>query len=519
MGVSRGNPLRSAYSRGRRALRDERRSLLAEAAVVPRSVTGPPLIDGVGAGGALVTSKPQARSPRQRRAQWRAQWRIPPADIALAGLIGVVSLISFSERSSLLLDTADGPTHFATPDLVGVVQVVIGCVALCWRRVAPGTVLAVTVASAIGRYAEHYPVMPLPYAVLVAVYTVAQKWPLRRSAIAVAAVAVGMGAGALLLLSPSLDDEPMIDAVAVLTAGALGRGVRMRQMRTALVEDRAQLLEEQSRRLAQEQVTMTELAAARERASIARELHDIVANNVSVIVAQAATTRRIAKRRGSAVVAAEGGEGGVDADPYAALATIESLGRETLGDMRRLVGVLQSSGESVSDDSARDESSNGASGGEGSPRLAHLEALVAKVARAGTDVTLTVTGRRRVLPAAVELNAYRVVQESLTNVMKHAGGSRVEVLVDYGRDRLQLLVRDFGTSAGTVSDRPATPTTPGSGLIGMRQRVALLGGTLAAGPHPEGGYQVDAQIPLRDGGHDSAPDIGPDSGPDKGTHR
>ena len=176
------------------------------------------------------------------------QWRVPPADIALAGLIGVVSLISFRERSSLLLDTADGPIHFATPDLVGVVQVIIGCAALCWRRVAPGTVLAVTVASAIGRYAEHYPVMPLPYAVLIAVYTVAQKWPLKRSAIAVAAVAVGMAVGAMILLSPSLDDEPMIDAVAVLTAGALGRGVRMRQMRTALLEDRAQLLEEQSRR-------------------------------------------------------------------------------------------------------------------------------------------------------------------------------------------------------------------------------------------------------------------------------
>ena len=494
MGVTRGDPFRSAYSRGRQALRDETRSLLAETAVEPRSVTGTTLIDGVDAGGALVTPAPtpEARATKPRRA---VQWRVPPADIALAGLIGVVSLISFSERSSLLLDTADGPIHFATPDLVGVVQVIIGCVALCWRRVAPGTVLAVTVASAIGRYAEHYPVMPLPYAVLIAVYTVAQKWPLKRSAIAVAAVAVGMAAGAMILLSPSLDDEPMIDAVAVLTAGALGRGVRMRQMRTALLEDRAKLLEEQSRRLAHEQLTMAELAAARERANIARELHDIVANNVSVIVAQAATTQRSAKRlRGSTAGEVEGA---VRAEPYEALAAIESLGRETLGDMRRLVGVLQST--SV-------ESVNGESVDEGQPRLDQLEALVAKVAGAGTDVTLTVIGRRRDLPAAVELNAYRIVQESLTNAMKHAAGSRVEVLVDYGRDRLRLLVRDFGDNLSRATGPAAAPTAPGSGLVGMRQRIALLGGTLTAAPQPEGGYQVDAQIPLRDGALGAAGD-------------
>jgi signal transduction histidine kinase len=283
--------------------------------------------------------------------------------------------------------------------------------------------------------------------------------------------------------------------VAVLTAGALGRGVRMRQMRTALLEDRAQLLEEQSRRMAQEQLTMAELAATRERANIARELHDIVANNVSVIVAQAATTQRRAKRlRGSAAGEAEGAVG---AEPYEALAAIESLGRETLGDMRRLVGVLQSTSG---------ESANGESVDEGKPRLDQLEALVAKVAGAGTDVTLTVTGRRRDLPAAVELNAYRIVQESLTNAMKHAAGSRVEVLVDYRRDRLRLLVRDFGDNASREMGRAGAPTAPGSGLVGMRQRIALLGGTLTVAPHPEGGYQVDAQIPLRDGALDAGSD-------------
>ena len=253
-----------------------------------------PLPGGVGDGPGLVTLPSERPGPRGRRPA--SVLRVPASDVALAVLIGVLSLISFTERASLLLESADGPLHFASPDLLGGLQVLVGCLALAWRRTAPGVVLLVCVASTIGRYAEHYPVMPLPYAVLVAVYTVAQRWPLRHSAIAVGVVAAGMAASAMILLSPSLDDEPMIDAVAVLTAGGLGRGVRMRQVRTALLEDRARLLEEQSPRLAQEQSTMAELAAARERESIARELHDIVANNVSVIAAQAASSRRAADR-------------------------------------------------------------------------------------------------------------------------------------------------------------------------------------------------------------------------------
>jgi signal transduction histidine kinase len=399
--------------------------------------------------------------------------------VALALLIALLSLISFTERASLLLETADGPLHFASPDFLGAVQVLVGCLALAWRRTAPGVVLLVCVASTIGRYAEHYPVMPLPYAVLAGVYTVAQRWPLRRSAIAVAVVAAVMAVSAMILLSPSLDDEPMIDAVAVLTAGAFGRGVRMRQVRTALLEERARLLEEQSRRLAQEQATMAELAAARERESIARELHDIVANNVSVIAAQAASTRRAADSAAAVEGAAlQGGavpEAPRDAGARATLATIESLARETLGDMRRLVGVLQSADHGgISRNPAR---------------LDALPALVAKVQAAGTDVTLSVTGARRELPAAVELNAYRIVQESLTNAMKHASGSRVEVHIDYQPALLHLVVRDFG-GHGTTGE------PPGSGLTGMRQRVALLGGSLSATPEPQGGFVVAAQVPL-----------------------
>ena len=491
MGVGRGDPLHSALVWGRQVLGDDARHASAEWSGPSRPVPGvhSPVESGDGPG--LVTLPSARPGPRGRRGR-RLSWRVPASDVALAVLIGVLSLISFTERASLLLETADGPLHFASPDFLGALQVLVGCLALAWRRTAPGVVLLVCVASTIGRYAEHYPVMPLPYAVLVAVYTVAQRWPLRRSAIAVGVVAAGMAASAMILLSPSLDDEPMIDAVAVLTAGAFGRGVRMRQVRTALLEDRARLLEEQSLRLAQEQSTMAELAAARERESIARELHDIVANNVSVIAAQAASSRRAAdrSRTGDRPTTGDGpAPPGTQLQPgtspeeassdqtRATLATIESLARETLRDMRSLVGVLQSADNEASSQSPA--------------RLDQLPALAAKVQAAGSDVRLTVTGAQRELPAAVELNAYRIVQESLTNAMKHAKGSRVEVRIDYLPSVLRIEVRDFG-GPGTAAE------APGSGLVGMRQRVGLLGGSLSAGPHPEGGFEVAADLPVED---------------------
>ena len=217
--------------------------------------------------------------------------------------------------------------------------------------------LAVCVASSVATAAEHYPGVPVPYAVCVALYTVGQRWPLGRSAVAMAAVAVVMGVTAL-LVSPAADDETITVVAAVVTAGALGRGVRMRQARSALFEDRARLLEEQAQQLAAEQATLSELAAARERATIARELHDDVAGNVSLIVAQAANARRSG-----------------EPEQAAALAAIEGIGRETLRDMRRLVGVLQS----TDDDTPTERPT----------RLDRLETLVAKVAAVGVDVELT----------------------------------------------------------------------------------------------------------------------------------
>jgi signal transduction histidine kinase len=212
-------------------------------------------------------------------------------------------------------------------------------------------------------------------------------------------------------------------------------------------------------RSAAEQAEWTRVAVEQEQARIARELHDIVAHNVSVIVAQAAAARRV-----------------FDAEPEHArqvLAAIETTARQALVEMRRLLGVLHPDpGAQLAPQ----------------PRLDRLPGLVAQISRAGLPVELVVQGRRRPLPAGVELSAYRIVQEALTNALKHAGAARATVVLGYRAAGLELRVSDDGRGA------PAGVVT-GQGLVGMRQRAALLGGKLVAGPGPAGGFQVTATLP------------------------
>lgn len=456
VGVHLRDRLEGALSWGRRVLGEDARLLWGDAALHLRADSW------IARSGWPTSSRASPPGSAQAAAQvgHPAPWHVHANDVWLALLVGVMSFVSFMERATLSFDAAQGPALVASPDLVGAAQVLLGCVALAWRRNAPGPVLVVCVASSVATAAEHYPGVPVPYAVCVALYTVGQRWPLGRSAVAMAAVAVVMGVTAL-LVSPAADDETITVVAAVVIAGALGRGMRMRQARSALFEDRARLLEEQAQQLAAEQATLSELAAARERATIARELHDDVAGNVSLIVAQAANARRSG-----------------EPEQAAALTEIEGIGRETLQDMRRLVGVLQS----TEDDTPSERPT----------RLDRLEALVAKVAAVGVDVELTVSGDRRPLSAVVELNAYRIVQEALTNTMKHAAGAQVGVFVNFSPSELGLVVRDSGGRS--------TPTaSPGNGLAGMRQRVDLLGGSMTASRQSDGGFAVIAQLPLADG--------------------
>jgi len=203
-----------------------------------------------------------------------------------------------------------------------------------------------------------------------------------------------------------------------------------------------------------------EQAAEDERLRIARELHDVVAHNVSAMAIQA----------GAARVAGS--------DSKQALATIEQGARDTLGELNKLLGVLRKS----SDVPLTPQ-----------PTLADADALLKPARDAGLDATLRVTGDRQQLPAAVELSAYRIVQEAITNALKHANASRLEVTIDYAANALNLTVTDNGTGAGDKE----TTTTTGHGLIGMRERVELFGGDLSTGSSSLGGFTVKATLPVK----------------------
>ena len=228
-----------------------------------------------------------------------------------------------------------------------------------------------------------------------------------------------------------------------------GRVSRSRRQRIASLE-----LEQEQR---------TQIALADERARIARELHDVVAHSVGVIVVQAQGARRIIHR-----------------DPARAdeaLATIEDTARSALGEMRRSLGVLRSEGEQA----ARAPQ----------PGVGDIEGLLANARSSGLSVDFTVEGTARPLPHGVDLSAYRIVQEALTNTIKHAGRVRSRVTLRYGDEELVVEVKDDGPGPAADAREGA-----GHGLVGMRERVAALAGELHAGAGADGGFMVRASLPL-----------------------
>ncbi|WP_411083924.1 sensor histidine kinase [Streptomyces sp. cmx-18-6] len=231
-------------------------------------------------------------------------------------------------------------------------------------------------------------------------------------------------------------------------------------------------LEERAARLEREREAQSKVAVAAERARIARELHDVVAHNVSVMVVQA---------DGAAYV--------MDAAPdqaRQALETISSTGRQALAEMRRLLGVLRTgdareSGEYVPQ-----------------PDVEQIEDLIEQVRQTGLAVDFKVEGTARPLPSGVELTAYRIVQEALTNTRKHGGpDAGASVRLVYFDDGLGLLVEDDGRGAAHELYEDGGADGAGHGMIGMRERVGMVGGTLDAGPRPGGGFRISALLPLK----------------------
>jgi signal transduction histidine kinase len=227
-----------------------------------------------------------------------------------------------------------------------------------------------------------------------------------------------------------------------------GRFVRGRRERTLLV-GRAELLEREAG-----------AAAEQERARIARELHDIVSHNLSVVVTQAAGARALAEHGGAAPESLE---------------RIEESGREALVEMRRLLGVLREGGGTAL---------------APQPGVAQLPALAETLRAAGLEVDLHLAESCCGLPPALDLSVYRIVQEALTNVLKHAAASRATVTLERTPESLTVEVGDDGAARAIATVRG------GQGLVGMRERVSLFGGSLAAGPRPGGGFLVRAQLPL-----------------------
>jgi signal transduction histidine kinase len=233
-----------------------------------------------------------------------------------------------------------------------------------------------------------------------------------------------------------------------------GAGVYHRTQRAAMLEARVERAE-------RERETAARIAVAEERARIARELHDIVAHSVSVMVLQTGGVRlRL---------------GPEHATEREALESVEQAGREALAEMRRLLGVLRTADE---DPELGPQ-----------PGLGQLDRLVAQIRDAGMPVELRVEGEPAPLPAGVDLSAYRIVQEGLTNALRHAGPARAEVVVRYARDAVEVAVLDDGAGPGPTDGR-------GHGLAGMRERVRLFGGELQAGARAEGGFALRARLPV-----------------------
>lgn len=329
--------------------------------------------------------------------------------------------------------------------------------ALALRRRYPLAVLYVVTAAAL---VTPQSVMRLTfYAFVIAVYSAAVHSPYRTATLAALPVSVLLVGTSGNSVTPIVPNEYIALLILVPMAGA-AIGLRTWKLRTDEGRTRLSALE-------REQAEALRRAVEHERARIARELHDVVTHNVSVMVIQAGAARKIMET--SPEQAAE------------ALLAVEAGGRAAMTELRHVMGLL------TMDDRGEDTGT----GVELAPQpgLGQLETLIGRVRDTGLRVDLTVTGAPRPLPPGLELAAYRVVQEALTNTVKHASGATAAVTVDYGPGRLRVEVTDTGGD-------PGAGTGSGRGLIGLRERLALYDGTLNTGRRLTGGYRVEALIPL-----------------------
>jgi signal transduction histidine kinase len=388
----------------------------------------------------------EQRSPRGVLALAREHPVI--TDRVLTAVLTAVSL------AGLWLVSWSKTAHYRPPDAGGVLLTLAMVVPLLWRRQRPDLVLVISGTALLGYDAAGYPSGLAWLACYWAVYSYAVH---RRRRNAYWPLAVWVGEIVAHLALPAGGSNAGQTALIFLGVTAFV-WVRGDAVRTGLAEA------ERERDLRARQ------AVADERTRIARELHDVVSQALGVIVMQA------------------GGAGSVpgleEADAKAVLSTIEQTGRQAFAEMRRLVGVL------------RDDDETAALAPQ--PTVGEIPALLARLGSAGLDVDLEIAGTQRDAPAGVELSAYRIVQEALTNTLKHAGAAHATVRLVWSQDHLDVEVSDDGPAAGVTVPPRVRADSGGKGLVGMRERVMLFGGELEAAPSPHGGYRVAARLPLGD---------------------
>ncbi|GAB3947967.1 sensor histidine kinase [Kribbella albertanoniae] len=335
---------------------------------------------------------------------------------------------------------------------------------LIWRRTHPELVFFAVSSVAVLQWLAAVELQPGNVGLIVALYAISVYGDIRFSRIA-----LGIGClGVLMATSRYWSNSDWRQQVTMMVAlGALVFGVwafgerrRTRGLYVAQLEERAVQAERTRDR-------ESKLAVSAERTRIAREIHDVVAHGLSIMIVQA-----------------DGGLYAADQSPEAAkkaLATIGDTGRASLSEMRKMLGLLKADEQNVLDPNQP----------RPQPGVSSLPELIENVREAGLSVDYQVTGTPRDLPALLGLTAYRIVQEGLTNTLKHAGpGAHTSVTLDFGREMLTVVVTDDGRGGGV-----APSTEPGHGLVGMHQRASVSGGTVNAGPKAGGGYEVIAKLP------------------------
>jgi signal transduction histidine kinase len=466
-----------------------------------RSLCGVRLQDDVrggndGYGGSVRTISAASRPPLTKRLSPR-HWAA--LDYAVGAVFGLILLATIRHAVVQVIENPYGVVAYRPLSLtwpLALFLIVMTVVAVGMRRRRPAFMLGVLLAGSVVVTSLTGPeVGTLAYFLPVAyvLYLVAATYEHRQVAVRalIAVFSALLADGVLIHLTGGgffLSGEIVSAALCVIIAWFTGYIVRQRRRYAIGLQDEA-----------------ASKAVAQERLRIARELHDVVAHSMSVIAVQAGYGQYVIDTQ--------------PADARTALGAIQATSREALDEMRRMLGALRQADES--DAARRDDQDNreirDERGGAAAPApllaapllpapgLADLDRLVARTASAGVQVDVNRRGTRRELPAGLDLSAYRIVQEALTNVVKHARTSSCQVLIGYGHDELVLEVTDSG--AGLPAMALAGDAAPasvfrdaiggsGHGIIGMRERVSLLGGEFSAGPLPGYGFQVSAHLPL-----------------------